>query len=337
MLTFRSEVFPDFFPEKISYNSKSIFIGSCFTEHIGKKMDNLKFPVLINPFGVIYNPASVSKSLEIMLNPYIFEEKHLMLFNEKWISLLHHGRFSDINSGEVLKVINSEIALAGEYLKQSAVIFITFGTAWVYKHKKTNQVVANCHKIPSSEFEHYLLTVSDIVETYGSLLTDLKNKFAHLKVVFTVSPVRHWKDGATNNQISKSILFVALHELMTQFDFVSYFPSYEIIMDDLRDYRFYADDLFHPNQLGIEYVWEKFKTCYLDTQALNLAEKVDKILKAIAHKPFYPKTKAYLNFLDGNILAIKQLISKYPGLNLKDEIQYFMNEKEQNFNNMPKL
>jgi hypothetical protein len=331
MLSFRSEVFPDFFSEKFGYHTKNMLIGSCFTEHIGKKLTDLKFPVIVNPFGILYNPVSVAQSLNNILKLKHFKEKDLFFFNEKWISFSHHGRFSSANSSDVVTSINYEIGQAADYLNNSSILFITFGTSWVYKYKKTNQVVANCHKIPAAEFDHYLLSINEIVQLYSDLFEEIHKRNEKLRIVFTLSPVRHWKDGVVNNQYSKSILIVAIQELIKKFVFVSYFPSYEIFMDDLRDYRFYADDLFHPNQVGIDYVWEKFRACFINPNALIIAEKVEKILKATAHRPFYPTTRAYLKFLDNNLKAINQFKSEFPEMNFKEEIKYFISEKEKYF------
>jgi hypothetical protein len=331
MLTFRSEVFPDFFSEKFGYSHKTMFIGSCFTENIGKKLLELKFPTLISPFGILYNPVSVSNCLKYCISPLPFKKNDLFYFNEKWISFSHHGRFSGLNADEVLKDINNEMFFANRFIKETSVLYITFGTSWVYKHKKTNQIVANCHKLPSSDFEHYSLSIDNIVEIYCSLLDEIHKINSELKIVFTVSPVRHWKDGPVNNQLSKSILIVSIQELVKNFDFVSYFPSYEIMMDDLRDYRFYADDLFHPNQMGIDYIWDKFKECFIKTDSLELSGKVDQIVKAMAHKPFYPCTQAYQKFIENNLLSIKHLTIKFPNLDLSDEKDYFLAEKMKYF------
>jgi hypothetical protein len=331
MLSFRSEVFPDFFPNKFGYHSKILLMGSCFTENIGKKLQDLKFPVVLNPFGILYNPASIAQSLFRLLEPEQYQVNDLIFFNEKWVSLAHHGRFSCQKAEETIDLINSELMLGAKSIEDCSVLFITFGTSWVYLYKKDNKVVANCHKIPSDEFEHYSLSISEIVEMYAGLLETIHSRNQHIKVVFTVSPVRHWKDGPVNNQYSKSILIVAIQELIKKFDFISYFPSYEIFMDDLRDYRFYADDLFHPNKIGIDYVWQKFSESFIDESALNTANKIDKINKALAHSPFYPKTNAYLKFLEANLKMIEELRTDFPNLHFAEEIKHFNSEKEKYF------
>lgn len=331
MLILRSEVFPDIFSDKFSYKDKSMFIGSCFTENIGKKLLMLKYQALVNPFGIIYNPISVAQSLAQLLNPENFTSADLAYFNQKWISFSHHGRFSGKNLEEVLEYINNEMFNASFFLKDSKFLFITFGTSWVYKYKKNGNIVANCHKLPASEFEHYILSSETIVERYTLLLNELRTFNNKLKVVFTVSPVRHWKDGPVNNQLSKSTLLVAILSLIKKFDFASYFPAYEIMMDDLRDYRFYTDDLFHPNQTAIDYIWGKFRESFITEDAIKMSQEIDKILKAAAHKPFYPNTPDYQKFLDKNLSVIEQFVKKHPEIDFKDEVEYFTSEQKKYF------
>jgi hypothetical protein len=333
MFLFRSEVSPENFTKKLDYKSKLMFIGSCFTENIGKKMSELKFQVKINPFGIIYNPLSVAQSLKNMMETVWFTESDLHFFNEKWISFSHHGRFSGINQKQVLSLINSELQEGNRFLVEGNFLFITFGTAWVYKFKKNNQVVSNCHKIPTGEFEHFMLEVDEIVDQYKTILKNLNQLNPDLRVVFTVSPVRHWKDGPVNNLYSKSVLVVAIQRLLKIFDFVFYFPSYEIMMDDLRDYRFYAEDLFHPNQTGIDYIWEKFADCFISEEAKETMGKIGKILKAYTHKPFYPQTQAYRKFLENTLAVIESICKTLPQISLENERIYFIQEMEHYFSN----
>lgn len=331
MESFRSEVLPDFFPDKFAYQDKILFLGSCFTENIGKKLASLKFPVLINPFGILYNPVSVSQSLQRAIKPHPFTKDDLVFFNEKYISFSHHGRFSGTSAEEVLKQINSELRLANIWIQESTLLFITFGTSWVYRHIKTDQLVTNCHKIPAAEFDHFMLGVQDITKIYHELFDIIHRINPKLKIVFTVSPVRHWKDGPVNNLLSKSVLIVAIHELIKSFDFVRYFPSYEIMMDDLRDYRFYADDMFHPNQLGIDYIWEKFRDTFILPRAIELSLKIDKLLKAFSHRPFYPNTEAYKKFILKHLEFIDELKSNNPMLDFDAERNHFLQEYESYF------
>jgi len=331
MPTFRSEVFPLQFREKINYSDKIVFLGSCFAENIGAKLQELKLQINLNPFGIIYNPASIAQSIEYILLAKKFAQEDLEYYNEKWISFNHHGKFSSPNANETLLLINSELQTAYDYLKNASHLFITFGTSWVYKLKRTGQIVANCHKLPSNEFEHYALSVHEILEIYISLLHKIKAFNDKINIIFTVSPVRHWKDGPIENQYSKSVLLVAVHDLVKQFEFASYFPSYEIMMDDLRDYRFYSEDLFHPNQIGIDYIWEKFKECYFNTETIEIASKIEKVVKSVQHKVFYPQTLAYRKFITNCIGLINELKNKHDGLQLDKELDYFENEFKKYF------
>jgi len=331
MHTFRSEVFPSLTAEKINYSDKILFIGSCFAENIGLKLNELKFPIQINPMGIIYNPVSVQQSLELILEGKKFIESDLEFYNEKWISFNHHGKFSSTNQSEVLQNMNDEITQASKFIKEANYLFITFGTSWVFKLKRTSKIVANCHKLPFNEFEHYSLSVQDIKDFYGTLLEKIHSVNEKLKIIFTVSPVRHWKNGPAQNQYSKSVLIVAVNELIKKYKFTDYFPSYEIMMDDLRDYRFYADDLFHPNQTGIDYIWEKFRDTYFSAKAIEISVKVDKIIKSSKHKVFYPQTESYKKFLENCLRMISGLNASFPELSFQKEIEYFKKELELNF------
>ncbi len=328
MISLRSEIFPVFFQKKIDYSSKVMFIGSCFSDNIGLKLEKTKIPSLINPFGVMYNPESVSSAIFSILENKTYRGGDLDFFNEKWISFGHHGDFSGIDKPEVLAKINKTVNVAHHFLKNANVLFITFGTAWVYELLKSKRIVANCHKIPAKEFKHFLLQVDEIVDNYERLLTKLKEFNPHLEIVYTVSPVRHWKDGAINNQLSKSTLFIAVHKLVEKFEFAHYFPSYEILMDDLRDYRFYADDLFHPNQLAIEYIWEKFCGVFFDDNTIRAINKIGKLQKNVEHKVFYPETEAYKKFISSNLNLIEDLKSQFPTISFEDERKHFKNEAE---------
>jgi len=200
------------------------------------------------------------------------------------------------------------------------------GTSWIYRRKRNSKIVSNCHKLPGIEFEHFSLSIPEIEDLYKPMLAKLHQYNKNLKIVFTVSPVRHWKDGPMQNQYSKSVLIVAVQELVQEFDFVSYFPSYEIMMDDLRDYRFYSDDLFHPNQVAIEYIWEKFKDCFLSVEAIEISIKIDKILKSMRHRVFYPKTLSYKKFITNCMNMIDEIQNNHPDISLLEEYSFF--EKE---------
>lgn len=321
METFRTEVIPEKYPWKISYDSYSLFIGSCFTQHIGSRMQDLKFRAEVNPFGVVYNPISVKNSLEILLKSKDFLDSDLNLYNGNWFSFYHHSSFSNPNKELCLKNINNTIHSASQHLLKSEYLFITFGTARIFERIETGEVVSNCHKLPASVFKRRLLTVDEIVNEYTSLLETLVSNNPTLKIIFTISPIRHWKDGAEGNQISKSVLLLAVNQLVSMYDNVFYFPSYEIVMDELRDYRFYAEDMIHLSDVAINYIWEKFSQNIIDKESLIIVPRILKINKALLHTPFDASSKSYLNFVESTLVEIKKLEKEFPVLN-------FSNEKE---------
>ncbi|MBE9467838.1 MAG: GSCFA domain-containing protein [Bacteroidetes bacterium] len=308
---------------KIAYNSKTIFVGSCFTENIGNKLYELKFPVEINPFGIQYNPKSVKNSLSFLIDKKVFTQDDIHFTNEQWFSFYHHSKFSNSDKEKCLFKINEKIRQAAEFLENADTLFITFGTAWVYQLNETKEIVSNCHKLPANQFNRFLLDVDDIYKDYLILIKRLLELNNKLKIIFTVSPIRHLKDGAVGNQISKSTLILAVNKLKKHFSNVEYFPSYEIMMDDLRDYRFYADDMFHINETAINYIWQKFSETYFDDNTQDLIKKIKKIVKNKNHKPFNPKSQMYKDFLKNNLEQINKLLHQYPYINLEDERNFF--------------
>ena len=296
----------------ISHEQPTLLIGSCFAQNIGEKLIGNKFNVIINPFGIIYNPISVRNGLKRIINNEQYTEANLTQFNDKWISFDHHGCFSSLTKDECLTQINGSLNKAHEQLKDSKTIFITFGSAWVYEYDNLG-VVANCHKIPNNEFNKRLLSVKEILSAFNELKEDLKG----INLVFTVSPIRHIKDGLHENNLSKATLHLAINNLVEQNNNYYYFPAYELIIDELRDYRFYKNDLVHPTKLAVNYVWEKFSSCYFnkDTQELNL--EIAKVQSALSHKPFNPDSEEYQKFSKNTEKQIVELIEKYPFLNFQ--------------------
>ena len=323
MKDFRTKIEPLPSKNKITYNTPALFLGSCFSENIGYKMEELKFQTLVNPFGVLYNPVSVRSGLEILIDHKKFQESDLNFFNEQWYSFFHDTEFSDVDKLISLEKINSSIHQASEFLIKSNYLIITFGTAWVYKYLNTGQIVSNCHKIPAKEFERFRLEPETIFMEWSNLINRLNQLNKKMKIIFTVSPVRHWKDGAVENQLSKSTLILSIHQLKRKFENIEYFPSYEIIMDDLRDYRFYADDMLHPSNLAIEYIWRQFDKTYFDNKTREIATEVEKIIRAKNHKPLHPQTNNYKKFRENHIRKINELVKKYPFLDFNKEAEYF--------------
>ncbi len=318
------------FKWKTGYAHKNIFMGSCFTENIGNRMADLKFDTDINPFGILYNPVSVSNGLRFLLQKKEFIVADLIEADGLWHSFYHHGRFSFADINEILETINNRIKSSSAFLEKAGFLFITFGTAWVYRYKKTGQFVSNCHKIPANEFDRVRLSVNEIVSDFTDLLNGIRKKNNSLKVIFTVSPIRHWKDGAVENQRSKAVLLLAIDEIIkrAEADFCAYFPAYEIVMDELRDYRFYADDMIHISDFAVDHIWEKFQTSLIDNESQLITTQVQKVIKAVNHKPLHKNTPEYLNFLKQMAGETSLLESRYNDLNLTFEKEYFKTEMD---------
>lgn len=309
---------------KIDHSSKVLFLGSCFADNIGNKFHQLKFPVIHNPFGVIYNPFSLANSLEILMNQIVFEETDLGYYNELWYSFYHHSSFSSPDKNDCLEKINRNMQESIKFLREVDYIFLTFGTAWIYKHIETKQVVNNCHKIPSNQFERIFLNPNQIANRFEEIIKQLKSIRENISIVFTISPIRHLKDGAIENQRSKASLILAVKEIESCFENVSYFPAYEIFMDELRDYRFYDSDMAHPSPQGIDYIWNTFSDTYFDENTKNLIKRINALIQGINHRPRFPKTKAYKLFVENLKTKAEQIKSEYPGINFTNEINQLL-------------
>lgn len=283
---------------RMDYDSRMMLLGSCFAENIGKKLKQFRFPVELNPCGIVYNPASVANVLNLLLEKRLFTGEELLENGGRWVSLWHHGSFSSPDKETCLKNINRRLEPAAVYLEKTDVLLITWGTSWVYRYLESGVIAANCHKFPAPAFERFRLSVADIVKEYAELIPRLLRQNPRLKIIFTVSPIRHWKDGAHGNQLSKATLLLAIEELSRQFSCVGYFPSYEIVMDELRDYRFYAEDMLHVSEQAVEYIWERFADSYLSPEARDLMTRIDKVNRGLAHRPFDGDSEAYRNFME---------------------------------------
>lgn len=299
----------------LSHQEAILLLGSCFTENIGTKLIQSKFNVNINPFGIIYNPISIANSLTRIIKKQLYTVQELSEHQQKWFSFDHHGSFSSFNQHECLAKINNEISFAHQHLQETKTIIITLGTAWVYENIENKKLVANCHKIPAKNFTKRLLTVDEIVQLFLALANTLKN----INFVFTVSPVRHISDGLHKNNISKSVLHLAIHELTKNLTNCHYFGAYEMVIDELRDYRFFKEDMIHPTPQAINYVWEKFVDTYFANETKNLILKIDKILSATQHKPFNFDSEAHQKFISDQLSLIDELTKNHPFLNLEKE------------------
>jgi hypothetical protein len=310
-------------PKKITYDDKVMFIGSCFANSIGSMMEKGRMPVMINPAGPMYNPVSVFNTLDTIISEKEFVQNDLYNHNGTYLSFYHYTDFSSDDPVKVLEKINIKLKEASDFLKSTRFLFVTFGTARVYKWKKTGLIVSNCHKISPDQFESELLTVKEIVTLWISLLDKLNGLFPQLKVVFTISPVRHWKDGAHGNQVSKSVLFMAVEELLSYSSSPQYFPAYELVMDDLRDYRFYNDDMLHPSSTAINYIWDAFVRCYIENNTVNIWNEVVKITKACEHRIKTDSAIKINSFAERMLEMISHIEKKVPAVDFANERTYF--------------
>ena len=314
MIKFRTEVDLPEFSKKMGYRHHSMMIGSCFAESIGFWLEDHSFPVMINPFGILYNPISIANSLELLITRKIFTGQDLFFANGVFNSFSHHSRFSNSDQEKTLERMNSLANEASFELKNSSHLFITFGTSWVFQHKINGEIVSNCHKLPAATFNRYRLSVEQIIGRWIPLLEVLKQMNPNLHLMFTVSPIRHLKDGPHENQLSKATLLLAIEALNSHFgnDLISYFPSYELLLDELRDYRFYASDMIHLSDVAIDFIREKFMTAIIDPEAKTIVNEVDKILLALNHRPRSSDDTGYISFIGHQVEKLDQLKMKYP-------------------------
>ncbi len=295
MKVFRTEVTLKDWEQKITHQDRLLAVGSCFSDNIGAKLNHFGFNTLINPFGTLFNPISIAHVLERSLNNRHWSISDISVNQDRWFCLETHGDLSATTQFDCLNRHNKALDFTNAALNKSGVLLITFGSAWVYEYKENQTIAANCHKLPSNQFRKRMLSVHEIVEVYAELIPQL-TKNRKCKIVFTLSPVRHWKDGVVDNQQSKSTLHLAIAELQSQFNAVDYFPAYEIMMDDLRDYRFYDADMLHPNQQAVEYIWDKFKDAAIHHSCAELMSRIGKWRNNLAHRHIYPDSEGTIKF-----------------------------------------
>lgn len=310
-------------PVKISYQTPLLLMGSCFSDYIGTIMAGYKFHLLMNPFGTLFNPASIAANIENLIKRRQYKTADLIFYDDLWLSFDHYTGFSDPDEGNCLNRINASVFRASEWLKDCDYLVLTFGTAWIYKYRKTGKIVANCHKIPQSEFSREFQRPEDIIATYDRLIALLIKYNPHIKIIFTLSPIRHWADGAVNNQLSKSVLHYSIQEILRGRENAWYFPSYEIFMDELRDYRFYAQDMLHPSDQGAKYVWERFLGSWFDETAKSILTELEPMLRASRHRPVNPDSEAHRKFKINMLKKAENLKLRFPFLDLSREMAVF--------------
>lgn len=296
----------------ITHNDSICLVGSCFSDNIGSKLRQYGFDTTINPFGIMYNPISIFNNIEQIANKKFVTENELVFYKDIYHSLIHHGSFSSTDKESLIHNINQQIENTHDKLIGAKCIIFTLGTAYIYTYKDTNEIVANCHKLPQHFFEKSILSVDEIKNAFGKIIPCLKDK----TVLFTVSPVRHWRDGAVQNQRSKSILIESIHQLIAENSNCYYFPSYEIMMDELRDYRFYTADMLHPNEIAINYIWKKFCVTYFAKDTMEALYFIDKGRQLFAHRVKNKHSAENELFETKKADFIKEFQSKYPAIKL---------------------
>lgn len=284
----------------IDYNSKILSVGSCFVENMAQKFDYFKFQNETNPFGIIFNPVSIEKLFSRVCNEDVFTEKDIFFHNERWHSFEVHSDLSNADRQELLETLNKAISETSKKIKEATHIIITFGTSWIYRNIESTEIAANCHKVPQKQFLKELLSVEVIQKSIQNTIDLIQTLNPNINFIFTISPVRHIKDGFVENQLSKSHLFTALHSALNTEHLklnTEYFPSYEIMMDELRDYRFYKEDMLHPNQIAIDYIWKLFSENYISQESISTMQEVDEIQKSLRHRSFNPESEQHQKFL----------------------------------------
>lgn len=319
-MDFRTEIKPEPVPFRISHSSVGFMAGSCFAENIYLKMSAAKFNVAANPTGILFNPASIAGMITSLADGRKFTHSDLRSDGDVWFGWQHHGSFSDVYAEVALDNMNEAARMGAAALAGADYAVITFGTAWIYRLAETGEVVANCHKQPSGLFVRERLTAGEITGMYGALL---EGPLAGKNVIFTVSPVRHLKDGLEENSFSKAILRTAVGELVGKYDNAHYFPSFEIMNDDLRDYRFYAEDMVHPSGTAVDYIWKKFADWVFDGHSRELLPRLEKLSSAMKHRVMNPGSDANLRFRDVMLAHIEELQKELPAADFSDELAYF--------------
>ena len=298
----------------LNYDSSIFLLGSCFSQNIGDKLNYFKFNAEQNPFGILFHPLAIENLIKKSIEEYSYSENNIDVNNEVFFSFDAHSNLNGLDQQSVISDLNEAIIKTRNAIIEASHIFITLGTAWVYRFLKTDHIVANCHKVPQKEFRKELLSVNDIKGSLLNIIQLIQSVNPNCRIIFTVSPIRHVKNGLVENNRSKSHLITAVHEVVEMQEQVYYFPSYEILMDELRDYRFYDEDLIHPNKIAIQYIWELFQECWIDSKMTSVLNEVDSIQKGLHHKPFNEQSKAHQVFKQNLELKIQKLRNSFPNI-----------------------
>lgn len=323
--TFRTLIAPLKTDKEVSYDDKIMLLGSCFTDNIGRKLKAHLFNVCANPLGILYNPSSIASALKRVINLEWLDQDEIQWMGNSFGSFEFHSVFNRSSKEDTLKEINGAIQMAHDYLLTSQHLFITLGTSYIYERKETGKVVGNCHKQPEKEFKRFRLSPNEIIMEWADLLKSLWKVNSDIQVTFTVSPIRHMRDGAVENQLSKSTLLLAVDRLIHGFSKqnIDYYPSYEIMMDDLRDYRFYKADMVHPSDVAIDYIWEHMKKSFMNNKTVTLMKDINKLVKSANHRPSNPDSQAHQQFINKQLCKINDIKNNHPAIVLDDLIHQF--------------
>jgi len=308
-MNFRTNIQLQIEENQIDYASKLLLIGSCFSENISKKLAYYKFDADSNPFGILFNPKAIETLILNSLNEKTYSESDVFLLNERWHCFDAHSDLSATDKNELLHNLNLAVKSTNKRLKEATHIIITLGTSFTYRFIETNAIVGNCHKVPQKKFAKELLSVDEIVATLKNICLQISEVNPKATIIFTVSPVRHIKDGFVENSLSKAHLISAIHKTLGEVN-GKYFPSFEMMMDDLRDYRFYNSDMIHPNETAVDYIWEQFKHVWIQENTFSIMKDVETIQKGMAHKPFNPDSEQHQAFLADLQQKIQSLENK---------------------------
>lgn len=322
-MNFRTEINEPASPWKIGHEHQLMLIGSCFAENIGMKLTQAKFPVVINPYGILFNPASVANCITDLCKGRTFTCDDLDYAHNEWFSYSHHGCFNHTDRELCLQGINNNNILCRQALLRTRYLILTLGSAYAYRHKEKNIIVGNCHKTDGKLFERVLLSTDEITTLLLQALQELRALNPQVTILFTVSPIRYVKYSASENMLSKAHLICAIENIRQQLSNTAYFPSYEIMMDDLRDYRFYAADMIHPNDTAIEYMWHKFCACYFTPHTMEIALKANEIYLSRNHIIKSKATDDIHKFATAQLCKIEQLTTLCPHIDMREETAYF--------------
>ncbi|MGL2966521.1 GSCFA domain-containing protein [Flavobacterium sp. XGLA_31] len=299
-------------PHLIDYHSRITTLGSCFADNMGEKLDYFKFQNTLNPFGIIFNPDSIAQLVTRAVTKRYFTAQDIFFHHDLWHCYQVHSQWSHPDRETFLSLLNEQLELTYTSIIESTHCIITYGTAWVYTAKESGAIVANCHKVPQNQFDKTILSVNAIQNAIQETINTIRSVNPECHFIFTVSPVRHLKDGFVENQRSKAHLITALHEVLATSERVAYFPSYEILMDELRDYRFYAEDMLHPSAVAIDYIWDCFCENSIDSNCFSVMREVDSIQKSLEHRPFNPDTEQHQKFVASLNQKIIRLQEQFP-------------------------